>query len=77
MSGGIADLADLARRDRLQRRVLEVGSLAVSNLGMLGVDEFSASLNPPQFGTQELSAGFPISWGSLAVNTRGALWQWA
>jgi pyruvate dehydrogenase E2 component (dihydrolipoamide acetyltransferase) len=50
ISGRIADLAERARRGRLQQQELEGGSFAVSNLGMFGVDQFSAILNPPQSG---------------------------
>jgi pyruvate dehydrogenase E2 component (dihydrolipoamide acetyltransferase) len=45
-----ADLARRAREGRLQQRELEGGSFSVSNLGMFGVTEFSAILNPPQSG---------------------------
>jgi pyruvate dehydrogenase E2 component (dihydrolipoamide acetyltransferase) len=45
-----ADLAGRAREGRLQQRELEGGSFSVSNLGMFGVTEFSAILNPPQSG---------------------------
>ena len=42
------DLAARARDGRLQQAELEGGSITVSNLGMYGVEEFSAILNPPQ-----------------------------
>ena len=45
-----ADLAQRARDGRIQQRELEGGSFSVSNLGMFGVAEFSAILNPPQSG---------------------------
>ncbi|MGH3640150.1 MAG: dihydrolipoamide acetyltransferase family protein [Mycobacterium sp.] len=45
-----ADLAQRARDGRLQQHELEGGSFSVSNLGMFGVKEFSAILNPPQSG---------------------------
>jgi pyruvate dehydrogenase E2 component (dihydrolipoamide acetyltransferase) len=45
-----ADLAQRARDGRLQQHELEGGSFSVSNLGMFGVTEFSAILNPPQSG---------------------------
>jgi pyruvate dehydrogenase E2 component (dihydrolipoamide acetyltransferase) len=50
MSVRAADLAQRAREGRIQQRELEGGSFAVSNLGMFGVREFSAILNPPQSG---------------------------
>jgi pyruvate dehydrogenase E2 component (dihydrolipoamide acetyltransferase) len=56
LSGQIADLAERARAGRLQQHELEGGSFAVSNLGMYGVDEFSAILNPPQAGILAVAA---------------------
>ena len=38
----------LAGEGRLQQRDLEGGSITISNLGMYGVDEFDAIINPPQ-----------------------------
>jgi pyruvate dehydrogenase E2 component (dihydrolipoamide acetyltransferase) len=46
----IADLAQRARDGRIQQHELEGGSFSVSNLGMFGVTEFSAIINPPQSG---------------------------
>ncbi len=44
----VTDLAERARAGRLKQHELEGGSFAVSNLGMYGVTEFSAIINPPQ-----------------------------
>ncbi|TXN29385.1 dihydrolipoamide acetyltransferase family protein [Lacisediminihabitans profunda] len=44
----VVDLAERARSGRLRQHELEGGSFAVSNLGMYGVTEFSAIINPPQ-----------------------------
>jgi len=44
----VTDLAERARAGRLKQHELEGGSFAVSNLGMFGVTEFSAIINPPQ-----------------------------
>jgi pyruvate dehydrogenase E2 component (dihydrolipoamide acetyltransferase) len=44
----VADVAERARAGRLKQHELEGGSFAVSNLGMYGVTEFSAIINPPQ-----------------------------
>jgi pyruvate dehydrogenase E2 component (dihydrolipoamide acetyltransferase) len=41
------DLADRAREGRLRQEELEGGSIAVTNLGMYGVEEFAAIINPP------------------------------
>ena len=50
MSAQAADLAQRARDGKIQQHELEGGSFSVSNLGMFGVTEFSAILNPPQSG---------------------------
>jgi pyruvate dehydrogenase E2 component (dihydrolipoamide acetyltransferase) len=42
------DLAARAREGRLKPAELEGGTLSISNLGMLGTEEFSAIINPPQ-----------------------------
>jgi pyruvate dehydrogenase E2 component (dihydrolipoamide acetyltransferase) len=42
------DFVARARAGRLQQSELEGGSVTVTNLGMHGVDEFAAILNPPQ-----------------------------
>ena len=47
----VADLRDLAARahaGRLRPEEFEGGSIAVSNLGGAGVEEFAAIINPPQ-----------------------------
>lgn len=41
-------LADRARQGRLRPEEFQGGSFSVSNLGMYGVDEFAAIINPPQ-----------------------------
>jgi pyruvate dehydrogenase E2 component (dihydrolipoamide acetyltransferase) len=55
----VADYATRARAGRIKLDELEGGSFAVSNLGMYGVDEFSAILNPPQSGILAVSAAKP------------------
>jgi pyruvate dehydrogenase E2 component (dihydrolipoamide acetyltransferase) len=42
------DVAARARDGRLQQAELEGGSITISNLGMYGVEEFAAIINPPQ-----------------------------
>jgi pyruvate dehydrogenase E2 component (dihydrolipoamide acetyltransferase) len=59
VSAAVVDLAERARAGRLQQHELEGGSFSVSNLGMYGVDEFSAILNPPQSGILAVSAAKP------------------
>jgi pyruvate dehydrogenase E2 component (dihydrolipoamide acetyltransferase) len=59
VSATVAELAERARAGKLQQQELEGGSFSVSNLGMYGVDEFSAILNPPQSGILAVSAAKP------------------
>ncbi len=47
VSAATRDLADRAREGRLRQDELEGGSITVTNLGMLGVEEFAAIINPP------------------------------
>jgi len=42
------DLVERARTGRLQQQEIEGGSISVTNLGMYGVEEFAAIINPPQ-----------------------------
>jgi pyruvate dehydrogenase E2 component (dihydrolipoamide acetyltransferase) len=43
-----ADLVGRAREGKLKREDLEDGTFTISNLGMFGIDRFTAVLNPPQ-----------------------------
>jgi len=43
-----ADLVGRARDGKLKREDLEGGTFTISNLGMFGVEQFTAVLNPPQ-----------------------------
>jgi pyruvate dehydrogenase E2 component (dihydrolipoyllysine-residue acetyltransferase) len=47
ISAEMRDLADRARRKKLKPSEYQGGSSAISNLGMYGVREFSAIINPP------------------------------
>jgi pyruvate dehydrogenase E2 component (dihydrolipoamide acetyltransferase) len=44
----LRDLAERARAGRLRQDELEGGSISITNLGMYGVEEFAAIINPPQ-----------------------------
>lgn len=48
IAGQLADLAARARAGRLKLEDLQGGTFTLSNLGMFGVDRFTAILNPPQ-----------------------------
>lgn len=56
LSTRIADAAATARAGRLQQHQLEGGSFTVSSLGMHGVQEFAAIINPPQAGILAVGA---------------------
>ena len=43
-----ADLVERARAGKLQREDLDEGTFTISNLGMYGVERFTAVINPPQ-----------------------------
>ena len=43
-----ADLVGRARDDKLTLQDMEGGTFTISNLGMFGVEQFTAVLNPPQ-----------------------------
>ena len=72
ISASVAELAERARAGKLRQEELEGGSFSISNLGMYGVDEFSAILNPPQAGILAVSAAKQqpvVVDGQLAVGT--------
>ena len=48
VSAAVKDLAARAADGRLRQQELEGGALSISNLGMFGVEEFTAIINPPQ-----------------------------
>lgn len=48
MATEIADVAERARSNRLRPQDVADGTFSISNLGMFGVDKFTAIINPPQ-----------------------------
>jgi pyruvate dehydrogenase E2 component (dihydrolipoamide acetyltransferase) len=65
-----------ANEGKLQQRDLEGGSISVTNLGMFGVEEFSAIINPPQSAILAVGAGAPapvVVDGAVEVATQMAL----
>jgi pyruvate dehydrogenase E2 component (dihydrolipoamide acetyltransferase) len=48
LSVAIKDLIEKARTGRLARADLDGGTFTISNLGMFGIDQFDAIINPPQ-----------------------------
>jgi len=72
VAAAVADAAERARAGKLRQDELDGGSFSVSNLGMYGVDEFSAILNPPQSGILAVAAAKQqpvVDDGVLAVAT--------
>lgn len=59
ISAEVAALATRARSGQLRQDELEGGTFSISNLGMYGVDEFSAIVNPPQSGILAVAAAKP------------------
>ncbi len=57
ISNEIQSLAERARAGRLMPEEYQGGTVTVSNLGMFGVEEFSAIINPPQSMIFAIGAG--------------------
>jgi pyruvate dehydrogenase E2 component (dihydrolipoamide acetyltransferase) len=72
VSSATGELVARAKAGRLKQHELEGGSFSVSNLGMYGVQEFSAIINPPQAGILAVGAATQrpvVENGALAVGT--------
>ena len=72
ISRTVGDLAERSRAGRLKQHELEGGAFSVSNLGMYGITEFSAIINPPHAGILAVGAArqLPVvEDGALAVGT--------
>jgi len=68
----VRDLAARARAGRLRPEEFQGGTFTVSNLGMYGIDELYAIINPPQAGVLGLGAAGPrpvVRDGSVVVET--------
>ena len=57
ISAEMRDLAKRAREGKLKLEEFQGGSITVSNLGMYGIKEFSAIINPPQSCILAIGAG--------------------
>ncbi|MDP3935785.1 MAG: pyruvate dehydrogenase complex dihydrolipoamide acetyltransferase, partial [Alphaproteobacteria bacterium] len=57
ISSEMRDLAVRAREGKLKPEEFQGGTFSVSNLGMYGIDEFGAIINPPQAGILAVGAG--------------------
>ena len=73
LSAEMKDLASRARDRKLAPHEYQGGSFAISNLGMFGIDNFDAIINPPHAAILAVGAGVkkPIvgADGELAVGT--------
>lgn len=57
ISQAIKDLAGRAREGKLKPHQYQGGSFSVSNLGMFGIAEFNAVINPPQAAIMAVGGG--------------------
>ena len=55
----VKDLASRARDGQLQPHEYQGGTFSISNLGMFGISEFSAVINPPQAAILAVGGGTP------------------
>lgn len=60
IAANVAELADRARTGRIAQAEIEGGSFSISSLGMFGVTEFSAIINPPHSGILAVGAARPV-----------------
>jgi pyruvate dehydrogenase E2 component (dihydrolipoamide acetyltransferase) len=70
ISNEMKDLAGRAREGKLKPDEYEGGTFSISNLGMYGIREFSAVINPPQAAILAVGAGEQravVKGGALAV----------
>ena len=66
------DLAARARAGKLKLEEFQGGTFSISNLGMYGIREFAAVINPPHGGILAIGAGAPrpvVKDGELAIAT--------
>jgi pyruvate dehydrogenase E2 component (dihydrolipoamide acetyltransferase) len=72
ISNEMKDLAARARAGKLKPEEYQGGSFTISNLGMYGVSEFAAIINPPQAAILAVGAGLQkpvVKDGALAIAT--------
>jgi pyruvate dehydrogenase E2 component (dihydrolipoamide acetyltransferase) len=66
------DLAERARAGKLKLEEFQGGTFSISNLGMYGVRDFAAVINPPHGGILAIGAGEPrpvVKEGAVAIAT--------
>ncbi|MGK7866861.1 pyruvate dehydrogenase complex dihydrolipoamide acetyltransferase [Falsiroseomonas sp. E2-1-a20] len=72
ISNQMKDLAARAKSGKLKPEEFQGGGFSISNMGMYGVRDFSAIINPPQAGILAVSAGEQrpvVKDGALAIAT--------
>ena len=72
ISSGMKDLAVRAREGKLKPEEYQGGTFSISNLGMFGIKQFDAVINPPQGAILAIGAGEPrpvVRDGALSVAT--------
>jgi pyruvate dehydrogenase E2 component (dihydrolipoamide acetyltransferase) len=72
ISNEMKDLGARAKSGKLKPEEFQGGGFSISNMGMYGVSDFSAIINPPQAAILAVSAGMPrpvVKNGALAIAT--------
>ncbi|MGH7125123.1 MAG: 2-oxo acid dehydrogenase subunit E2, partial [Stellaceae bacterium] len=72
ISAEMKDLASRAKANKLKLEEFQGGTFSISNLGMFGVSEFTAVINPPQSCILAVAAGMQqpvVRSGTVAVAT--------
>jgi pyruvate dehydrogenase E2 component (dihydrolipoamide acetyltransferase) len=72
ISNEMKDLAARAKNGKLKPEEFQGGGFSISNMGMYGVSDFAAIINPPQAGILAVAAGQPravVKDGALAIAT--------
>ena len=72
ISDEVKELAGRAREGKLKPEEFQGGSFSISNLGMFGISEFSAIINPPQACILAVGAGVQqpvVKNGQIEVGT--------
>lgn len=59
ISSEVKDLASRARAGKLRPEEFQGGTFSISNLGMFGIGQFNAIINPPQACIMAVGAGLP------------------
>ncbi|XP_014224192.1 uncharacterized protein LOC106650596 isoform X1 [Trichogramma pretiosum] len=69
IANDIRTLAGKARDGKLQPQEFQGGTFTISNLGMFGIKDFSAIINPPQIGILAVGTGREVLDSSLQTKT--------